>query len=315
LLKACVLIILLFLTLTGDCFANNFLVVMYPVKAGDSLKQIVLKFMKEGVPQSAANDSLIVTMKKNPQIKKWNPFLSDAVFKLYLDPKIVDLKAYNKYYTEINEQYVHHFALFTTPSIGFFSQSDSGGYTLKYNQISYINLGGTYLYTPYQKMFHMSMSFYYSTISSTTNQTNSDSSSTVNIPSEYGANVYALYNSDSRFTFYGGIDYEKFSIFNLQQLQADNVVSVDDMNVFYATLGMKYTAKFNEKLNFKSLTSTVSSSNSTKVSLSGIKVLVGMNYNFNEKWSLNSFLKNHNFDGDNTLTITRFGVGASYNFF
>lgn len=293
---------------------------MYPVKAGDSLKQIVLKFMKEGVQPSAANESLIVTMKKNPQIKKWNPFLADGVFKLYLDPKIVNLKAYNQYYTEMNERNTHHFGLFTTPSIGFFSQADSTGYTLKYNQISFINLGAVYLYTPYQKMFHMSMSLYYSTISSTTNQTSTSSSSTVNIPSEYGANVYALYNSDSRFTFYGGIDYEKFSIFNLQQLQNEGIISVDDMNVFYATLGLKYTTKFNDKLSFKlsfakSLTSTVSSSNTAKVSLSGIRVLLGMNYNFNEQWSLNSFLKNHNFDGDNTLSITRFGVGVGYNFF
>ena len=283
----------------------------------------MLYFIKDGVPPDYSNDSIKLTIRKNPSIKSWNPFVEDVKFKLYLSPEIVNLKKYNGYYIEAKERDVHHLSVFTMPSIGFYNQSNNNGYSVKYNQISLLSLGIGYRYTPYKKSYEMSASLYYSAISSTSNQISRTGNSSVDIPGEYGGNLYGIYRPEvSQFSLFSGIDYESFSSFNLQYVLNNDVVVVDTNNIVYLTLGFDLHPNFMEKLSLrmslsKSIFSNYSSANSstTKVNISGIKYMLFINYMFNEKWSAGAMFKGHSFSGDNDLSIQRFGAGVTYTFF
>lgn len=311
------------LSLSNCSYAENFLVLKYAAYEGESLKNIVLTFFKPGTQLSEANNSLLVTMKKNPSITSWNPIKSDIIFKLYLDPKITDLPKYNSYSIRYKEKDIHHINIFSMPSIGFFSQSNNNGYTVKYNQISMLSLGLNYLYAPYKSVFNMSASFYYSTISSTSNQIVSGDNVTVDIPAEYGGNIYAIYKPDRNpLSFYSGLDIESFSSFNLENILNKSVVTIDTNNILYATAGLNYRPTNFEKYLFKfsvskSVVSSYSSalSSNQKVNISGMKIITFLSYQINDKWSLSAMFKVHSFSGDNDLSIKRLGLGLGYSFF
>lgn len=322
-LKYLFLSISLLLCCSNFAHAANFLTVKYAAKGGDSLKSIVIYFFKEGTNPVDANESLKVTMKQNPSIKQWNPLAKDTTFKLYLDPKITDLKKYREYFIKNKQSDTHHIVLSTMPSIGFYSQSNKNGYVVKYNQISLVSMGATYLYTPFVSPYHMSASLYYSMISSTSNQISSGTTKEVDIPAEYGLNVYGIYaKRNSQFQYYAGLDYENFSSFNIQNIITNDSVSIDSNTVYYLTAGLNYKPRAIEKLSVKLAVSKSIISKaepglaaSTPAELSGIKYILFLNYSFNEKWSANAMFKGHNFSGDNDLSVNRVGIGVSYQLF
>lgn len=321
--KCLILISLAFLSFPNFSYAKNYLTVVYSAKSGDSLKKIVLQFLKEGTPPENANQTLILTMKKNPSIKSWNPIKSNVIFKLFLDPAIVDLKKYNYYYAEHKKNDAHHLSVSVMPYIGFFSQSNKSGYNLKYNQISLTSLEMKYIYAPYKKSLGISANFYYSMISSTSNQISDNQSSSVDIPAEYGGNLYGFYKPELRqFSFFAGLDFENFSSFNIENILNSDSIAIDSNNVNYITLGTNFAPTTLENFVFKlavskSLTTKTTNAVSTtqQIKLSGIKVLFLINYQLNEKWTLDMSVKNHNFSGDNELSIRRFGLGINYSFF
>lgn len=319
-MKYFLLFISFFLVCPNFSHAGTYLTMKYSAKKGESLKSIVIYFLKEGTPPVRANESLSLTMKKNASIKTWNPLASDVRFKLYLDPAIVDLKKYNTYYLMDKEKDVHHLSLSSMPSFGQFSQSNNNGYNVKYNQISFLSLGLGYLYTPFKRPYNVSASFYYSTISPTSNQISSGGSTSVDIPGEYGLTVYGVYKPEfSQFSFYTGLDFESFSSFNIQNILSNNTIVIDTNNVYYLTVGINFKPNFMEKLSLKlslskSFFTSYSSdlSSGSKVQLSGIKILAFLNYQLDEKWFINTMYKSHSFSGDNDLSINRLGVGVSY---
>lgn len=304
-------------------YAANYLTIRHSAVAGDSLKAITLSFLKDNVKPPEANRSLVLTMKNNPKIKNWNPFIKNETFKLYLDPSIVDLKKYNAAYQALKQKDLHHLSIFSMPSIGYFTQSNNTGFTVKYNQISMFSIGMAYLYTPYKGPVNVSASFYYSSISSTTNQLGTAATSTsVNIPNEYGFNIYANLSNKDALSFYAGVDYESFSSFNLETILNTGSVIIDTNNVLYATAGVNYRPGFMEKLLLrfslsKSIFTTYSSEVdvTNKVTISGLKMLFYVNYKINDKWSVAAMFKNHDFSGENDLSINRIGLGLNYSFF
>ena len=301
--------------------AENWLTLTYSAKAGDSLKSIILYFLEPGLPHHKANKTLKMTMYKNPDIKVWNPLTNDAVFKIYFDPTIVNAKRFKEYYFESKKKSAHHLSISSIPSIGYFSQSNATGFTVKYNQISFFSLGVNYTYAPLRYNLSFNGSVYYSTISAATNQINGANSS-VSIPGEYGVTLYGTFFPRDRISYYTGIDYESFSSFNLENITVRNTVSVDNNSAIYLTAGLNFRPAFARKLMFKTsiskslITNNSSAANATReVDISGYKILFFVNYMLNEKWSTHAMFKSHNFSGDNELSINRFGLGVGYSFF
>lgn len=350
----------LLLLFSNPSLAEDFLQLKYSAKTGDSLKKIVVSFLKPGVPPVKANNSLILTMKQNSGIKIWNPLAADTVFDLYLDKEIVDLAKYDAFAKlaqeikpvvaekekivekeKVVEKVVekvaekekvaevesakkpgtnHHLNVFTMPSFGSFTQENSKGYSVSYNQISPLSLGLGYGYAPAGGLFQASASFYYSTILAVSNHLSSGENADVAVPGEFGGNGYGLYKpSSSQFSYFAGFDLESFSVFNMQNISTNNTIVIDNIKVYYATLGANYIPramdKFLLKLSFaKSVVSTYTPALAagTPVEISGYKILLFMNYQITEKWSVSAMLKSHNFSGDNALTINRLGLGVSY---
>lgn len=322
-LRYFLLSISIYLCFPNFSLAENYLVVEYISKDGDSINSIILPFFKPGIPPSNLDESLAQTTKNNPEIKNWDQLTAGQKIKIYLDPSIADLKKYHAYYENGRELNAHHFVVFSMPSIGYFSQSNNSGYSLTYKQISLLSLGCGYLYAPPKNSLNLSSSFYYSTISATTNNVSNASnggSSSVQIPGEYGGNIYAIFKQKlEKFSFYSGIDIENFSSFNIENiLNQDNII-IDTNTLIYLTGGLNFNPVAIDNLEFKfslskSILSNYSSTLTTsqKITLSGIKTLLFINYKLNPKWSINSMFKAHYFSGDNDLSINRFGMGITY---
>lgn len=320
-LRFCLLVSLLILW-TSFSYAEDFLTVNYSAKAGDSLKNIVLSFIKEGVPPVKANSSLVTTMKKNPDIKAWNPLKNDSVFKLYLDPTIVNQKRFDDYFASVKKGIEHSLALSTIPTIGYFEQSNPQGISVNYTQISLLNLGMNYFYRPNYTEFGLSSGLYYATIVETKNELSTETA-TVEIPADYGFNVYADYlPKNSQFSYFGGIDFESFSTFHLATIPTVEEIEIDSNKIIYITAGLNYRPGFLEDalLRFSLSNSMVSNYSSTststeEVKISGIKFIIYADYQFSESWSLSGHIKGQRFNGDNELSVNRLGLGLTYKLF
>lgn len=327
-MKFIFLSIFIFFTSFNYSYAANYISLDYSAKAGESIKSIMLYFYKDrmslsGISEasilSQANEAIVLTMNKNPLIRSWNPLIYDVEIKLYLDPSLVDFKKVIKY----KQKDAHHFSLSSMPSFGQFSQSNNAGFNVKYDQISYFSIGIGYLYTPYKNPFHMSASIYYSTISPAANQVSNVGAASVDIPAEYGGNLYGIYKPESiQFSFYSGIDFERFSSFNMQNILNNSTIAIDTNSIYYITAGLNFKPNFLEKVVFKvsfsrSIFSDFSSTlnSSSKVKLSGLRMLAFITYRLDNKWSFNFMYKGHSFSGDNDLSIKRVGAGISYYLF
>ena len=185
--------------------------------------------------------------------------------------------------------------------------------------MSLVSLGVGYIFTPFNSLYSLNSSFYYSTVSSPSNQVN-NSSSSIEIPGEYGLTFYGVYSPiKSQVSYFGGIDFESFSSFNLQNITTNGAITIDNNTITYLTAGFNFRPDFINKLNLKlsyskSLISTYTSAAATDndVKISGFKFSISTSYQLNKNWSVNAIFKSHNFGGDNDLSISRFGLGVSY---
>lgn len=311
---------ILFYVLVGfKANAAEFQVIKYNAQKGESLKTIFLLFLKKDLVPARANPSIALTLKKNNHIKKWNPLKENVVFDLFIDGTILDTNKLKDFLSKNNVQTNHHLSLFSMPSIGFFSQSNSSGFSVKYNQISFLSLGLSYSYSPAYSFWSYQCSAYYSSIAAASNQINGVGGS-VDIPAEYGANIYVNYNlKNTQTQFYTGLDLENFSSFNLESIVTNGDVGIDNHNIYYVTLGSTIKLKNLEGMSVKaslskSVVSTYQSSvnSNQKLEISGFKFMTMFSYQISEKWSTHLLFKSHSLSGDNKLQINRFGIGMQY---
>lgn len=128
------------------------------------------------------------------------------------------------------------------------------------------------------------------------------------IPYDFGATLYygkKIFNH--HWGIYGGYDFERFYLFNMQKLETSNEVEVQPSNLHYATLGMKYSVKgYLAKLS----TSLVSSASSQiAADISGSKWIIFIGKNFTRNFGVGVFVKSHSLKyDDKSVEATRFGL-------
>lgn len=344
-MKVFSLILIFILTVSSQVHAKKvkYYKIPYIIKSKETYAQILKRFVKAESIINYRTPMVRRTMKANPNVKNWRKLPSGEKINLYISSDFLDLDKYKKYRKElrkkilaakeklqqqskeINQKKKSPFptglkgSLFYMASYGAFTQKNEQIAELTFLQNSPVSLGGAFTYYPEKSNFSVSWSAYVSYLLTAVN--NLDSSD-VSIPPEIGGNVYGEYRFvKQRFTGYFGLDFERFSTFNLGGIQEDEKIYVDESRVVYLTAGFsKLISLFGSKF-FTKLSSSVSISETTTndprgvptfESYSGAKVLWYLNKKVSKKWFWHTLFKYHFMSGPSDLTTLRLGVGFGY---
>jgi hypothetical protein len=252
-----------------------------------------------------------ITYKHAPDLKL-NTNVSPALYKMYMGEKA------DKNLSSKNTRSLIGFAHITT-SQGIFNEKINSS-SVDNNQNSPITFGAGAVYIPQSNSgLSYSGSFYISklTSSSVDDTTGVISSGAVEIPNEIGANFY-LQKSVSKFlsSIYGGVDYEKFSTLNFEDIINNNVTTLanNQEQMIFATIGTGIKTKILLPTAFKISYSHVLSS---KTDLSGFKYLLYANQKLTDRFWYHLLYKQHILESstsDRTVTISRYGVGVGMAF-
>lgn len=311
--------------------------VLYIVEQNDNLAKIFRRFV---YPDSIITKNTPMTQKtftENPDISDWNVLPPGKKVDLYIAAEYMDLKKYEAYNKLLSSALARlkranetengldddtpqglKASIFYMASSGQFTQANSQA-NISFSQNSPITLGSSFSFYPKETQWSFAAAAYFSHLLASSSNLDS---STVNVPLEIGANFYNEYRFHQyNFTGYFGLDYEKFSTFNMYAVQQEQRILLDQNSVAYLTVGFSrlvnvFGSPFFTKLSFsQSLTSsieTTAGSNPSDESYSGFKILWYVNKKFNNRIFLHSLFKYHIMDGPSELTTLRLGLGFGY---
>jgi hypothetical protein len=143
----------------------------------------------------------------------------------------------------------------------------------------------------------------------------------VDIPFEYGSNFYWNFKTRGNYTYYAGVDHERFSTFNIDELTSGLDLETREHTLSYLTVG--YTNLYNlysktifvkASLSQSIISQTNVQSTVSDESYNGNKFILFLATPIYPSISLTSFYKQHFLDGPTELSISRFGLGFSYKF-
>lgn len=329
--------LLAFLMMTSVTFAQDakptYFNFLYKVEEGDTFASMLRTFVKDDTVINKTTPLVEKNMRFNPKIKDWNKLIPGSLISVYIPEEMMDMDKYKSRQTvvvtkteEVKKTIMAKISppdgfkgsVFYMASWGNFSQS-SQGTTVDYKQNSLVTLGLQGNYFPKNSLYSYSSSIYFSTFTAadTTLPPN-----TVKLPAEIGLNVYGEYLwKKPRISWHAGLDYEKFSAFNIEGITNDQRIYLDRVSVIYATAGLSHVFNFFDKPFFikASFSKSVSSNSTSEYSgvtsdkgLDGMKALFYLNYKFTDKFFLHSMLKIHSMSGSSDLSSTRLGVGVGY---
>ena len=303
------------------------------VEKGDNYASILRMYLKDDAVVDKNAPLVVKTMSQNPQVTDWAELVPGTLISLYITEDVMDTEKYiskqmalNTKMEEVKKIILNKIApphglkgsIFYMASSGNFSQVQ-GKTSIEYKQNSFGTLGIQLNYFPKNSLFSISSSAYVSAFSDAKAALEPFE---VKIPPELGINLYGDFLwKKPRISFYGGIDYEKFSAFNIDGIVDEQKIYLDKVSAIYLTAGASHALKILEKpLFFKvSISQSVNSSHISDYSkatnldpYSGSKLLFYLNYKFTDKFFLHTLLKVHTMSGPSDLSSTRLGVGVGY---
>lgn len=306
---------------------------LYKVEEDDTFASILRLYVKDDTIINKTTPLVLKNIKNNPMVKDWTNLVPGTLISIYIPENMMDMSKYeakqetvNTKNEEIKKEILAKISppkgfkgsLFYMASWGNFSQT-SEGTSVDYKQNSLVTLGLQGNYFPKDSLYSVSTSIYFSsfTAADTTLPPNS-----VKLPAEIGFNLYGDYQwKKPRISWQAGIDYEKFSAFNIEGIYNDQKIYLDRISVIYATVGVSHVFYIIDKPFFikASLSKSVSSTTTSEYtattnteSLTGMKTLFYLNYKFTDKFFLHSMLKIHTMSGSSELSSTRLGIGVGY---
>lgn len=306
---------------------------LYRVEAEDTFASILKMYVKDDSIINKSTPMVLKNIKNNPLVKDWTNLVPGTLISIYIPEEMMDMSKYQSkqatVYTKNEETKKNILAkigppegfkgsVFYMASWGDFSQT-SQGTTVDYKQNSLVTLGLQGNYFPKDSLYSYSSSVYFSSFTAADTALPPKS---VKIPAEIGLNFYGEYQwKKPRISWHAGLDYEKFSSFNIDGIYNDQKIYLDRVSVVYATAGVSHVFYVLEKPFFikasfsKSVSSTTTSeytSVTTPESLTGMKALFYLNYKFTDKFFFHSMLKIHKMSGPSELSSSRVGVGVGY---
>lgn len=150
----------------------------------------------------------------------------------------------------------------------------------------------------------------------------SDQNESVSLPWEYGLNSYIGYQRESwPVEVYTGIDHERFSSYNTEELPSGEPLSTREHTLTFLTLGVSKKFEWFGKqfLAKASYSSSVMSSQSRESKVNpqefkGTKFILYLNMKASKDWFYHGFYKQHDLEGATSLHIARLGLGFGYSF-
>jgi hypothetical protein len=317
-----VLILCLFLPIFVQIqAAETFYKINHVIKKGDTFATILSQYVKKNSIINAKTPMIHKTRSENPHIKKWSQLEPGQKITLFISKNFLNLskikKSIRKKKLIKGRPLGYHSSVFYMASSGNFNQKDdSAGIDINFTQNSLLSIGYTGLYYPPGKPYAFSSSAYFSTLNTSESNLNQE----ISVSPEIGINAYMDY-SFSKFSLYGGFDYEQFSTFNTDALLNQSTLTLVESSVIYLTAGINKlfsigSYKIFSKYSFsKSVSTTTDFSSYTTIpanAYDGIKAMVYFNYKFSKKWFAHTLFKYHTMSGPDDLAVLRVGVGIGY---
>ena len=160
-------------------------------------------------------------------------------------------------------------------------------------------------------------SFYFSKLTPT-----STNGQTVNLPLEYGANVYDNFAIlQKTLNLYVGLDYEKFATINAEEIANGMEARALDQSIFYGTLGFSKSFKLfiplfaKISLSKSFFSSGMATAYRTETKYSGQRLVLFLEHKISSDFAVNILFKKHFLKGPTELSVNRLGVGIRYSFF
>lgn len=309
---------------------------LYNIEPEDSFASILRMFVKDDVIINKKTPLVGKIMNNNPHVKDWNVLPSSEIITLFIPPSYLDAEKYKKVFTErrvkieaakkLIEQKTSspegfRGSLFYMASLGDFTQTSPAGTKVTYNQNSYGTLGFQGNYYLKDSLYSFASSVY---VSAFTPADTILPPKSVTLPVELGFNAYGEYLwKKPLITIHGGLDYEKFSSFNVDGVEEQQRIYLDRVSVIYLTAGLSHVfnvfslplfTRFSISQSVSSQTAPgYSSSTAPKPeSLTGQKALFYLNYKFTDKFFFHSMFKYHTMSGPSELSSLRLGLGVGY---
>lgn len=301
----------------------------YVIKSGDTFGGIIKKFVKLNSLIDGNTQMVRKTIKNNPNIADWENLKAGSEIFLYVSPVYIDKdktipyldnfkkKPFKlaKFQSKVSKRF--NTSLFYMASYGQFLQENASLGSIEFVQASPISAGISSSYFPKKSLLGVSASAYYSYLMAPSSNLNANK---VDIPGEIGFNVYAEYDlPDYNFNIYGGIDWERFTTFDLQTSENLGKIAKNKNNIGFLTAGITnvfnfFNRNFFTKLSIsKSVISSLSSeAASTPEPYDGFKYMVYLNTKLTKKVFAHSLLKIHQMSATDDLTVIRLGVGIGY---
>lgn len=309
---------------------------LYNIETEDTFASILRMFVKDDVIINKKTPLVDKIMFNNPHVKDWNVLPNAEIITLFIPPSYLDTEKYKKVFTErrgkieaakklIEEKTSSpeglRGSLFYMASLGDFTQTSPAGTKVTYNQNSYGTLGLQGNYYLKDSLYSFASSIY---VSAFTPADTILPPKNVTLPVEIGLNAYGEYLwKQPLITIHGGLDYEKFSSFNMDGVEEQQKIFLDRVSVIYLTAGLSHVFNvFNlplftrfsisQSVSSQSTLGYISSTATKKESLSGQKALFYLNYKFTDKFFFHSMFKFHKMSGPSELSSYRLGLGVGY---
>lgn len=300
--------------------------IRYEIEEGDTIEGIFKKFLKDGRVLKKDSEFYRLNQERNLQISDWEDLDEGDFIDVYLPASYIDKRKFKEYveYKKIkeNEKRLQKIAdsrwsrsVFYMASFGRFNQVE-GAVDVKFQQNSPVTLGYA---TSYRLGPDWSLggSAYFSYLLSADSGLSTEK---VSIKPEIGFNGYVSRRLP-KFSVYGGIDFERFTTFDIDTIITSQTVVRDESRVWFGTIGIDKYLKNNRRglLLRASLSTALASSRinyetgqSVDRPFKGLKFLLYANSPINEKYFIHFLFKQHIMSGAGDLNVNRIGVGFGY---
>lgn len=305
----------------------------YIVENGDTLKRIFSRFLYNGRKFTNKSPMVLRTIKENPEIDDWNNLRPGSKISLFLPINDMDYKRYQGHLGYMKNNFPAPPAtglagpigwkgsVFYMASYGKFTQEESKLVKVESYQNSPVTLGTAFTYYSKDSHWSYATSAYVSYLLTSGNDLDDKD---VKVPPEVGLNFYPEYRFEKqKFTGYFGLDYERFSTFNMGAIQQNRTVLLDQNSVVYATvgvsklisiLGAQLFTKVSLSKSLVTTTETHSDGIDEDSSYEGYKFMWYLNKKVSQTIFVHTLFKYHTMDGPSKLTTIRLGAGFGYVF-
>ncbi|HXH75673.1 MAG TPA: hypothetical protein VNJ08_11940 [Bacteriovoracaceae bacterium] len=301
----------------------------YIVEQNDTLESIFLRFIYNDRVIGPEHQAYERTIKENPHVTDWKSLVIGTPFDLFIPIDDLDKAKYQAYLLNAQEAAAKLVkgpeglkgSIFYMASFGKFTQKDTTAAEVEFYQNSPFSVGTALSFYPKNTRWSFAASAYFSYLLASGN--NLDGSD-VKVPPEIGGNLYHEYKFvEKNFTGYYGLDYERFSTFNMGAIQNNHEILLDNNTVLYLTVGVSRSIQLFDHAFFNKLSFSKSLSTTTEThpqgfpvagGYDGYKIMWYLNKKISPSMFIHSLFKFHAMSGPSELTTLRLGVGFGYIF-